>query len=443
MPSSGGSSGTPITTYGPIEPSAPLLPLDTWRAIIGLPPWHFWQFADSGPGALVPVNSKCSTLMYEYDWQGSDAAGRASLRAAIVEAEALLTDYLGFAPAPRYAIGSVPWPRAYQANLTRWRDLDATGRRVAVAAPEGYVQAMGVVRMTLLGTVAPVYSAQFNPALEDTFTLSVPTSITDPAEIGVYFVSADLPDGETTSERWRVQPVKVAINGGVATITGRKWLLARPILYEDPIAAPLDPTNPANFVTQLDVYARTTNGNGSSVDTCQATLVYETNDCGASWGLCWCAGGSTSSDPGTVGQVIARAGIRDGVLGLVTPGAAVYDGTAWSSSWCCTSSYCDPDRVTLRYLAGYPLGTDGQMAKPMQAIVARLATAEAKRRICACRDANEMLWSLQQDMTLESTQTERYAVAPEDLSNPFGTRRGHIQAWRAARDLVLRRGLSA
>jgi hypothetical protein len=428
------------------------LPLDTLRAYLGLPPWHFWQFAD-GPGnnAIVPIDSKCSTLTFEYDWQGSDAAGRASIRESIAIAEQLLTEYLGYHPAPVYGSDTVPWPRAYAANLTRARDLDATGRRVAVLGP-GYVQALGVMQETLVGaaTVAGgelVYSAQFNPALQDTFTITLPTTVTDPAQIVVYFAAADRFDGMDFSTangpRWEITPVQVSITGGNVVIVGRKWLVGRPILYENPIAAAFDPQTAGNFATSLEVWQRTTNSGGTSVDNCQATLIYETNDCGACWGRC-CCGGTVSSDPATTGLVIARAGIRDATLGLVTPAAAVYDPDlgVWRSQWCCAGSYCDPDRVTLRTLSGYPL-RNGQMDPRMRTIMCLLSAAEMKRRICACRESNERLHDLQQDLTLESTETERYAVPTEQLNNPFGTRRGHVRAWQAARDYILRRGIAA
>lgn len=421
------------------------LPIDTWRAFLGLPPWHFWGFA----GGIVPVNSKCSTLTYEYSWQGSDAAGRADVREAVSEAENKLRDYLNYRPMPEYVdFALVDWPRHYDANKTRLWDGDATGRRVAVQAPEGYVQALGVEALTLIGTAtvaapgALVYSAQFNPALQDTFTITLPWAGTDPNEIAVYFSLADRFDDLAVGERWRIQPIQVSISGGNVVIIGRKWLCGVPLLYENPVGTVLDPTVVANFVTSLDVYERTTDGNGTSVTTAQATLVYETNDCGRCWGRCCCGASPTSSDPGTVGEVIARAGIRDAVLGLITPAAAVYDGTTWLSQWCCAGSYCDPDRVKLRYLAGYPLES-GQMARKFQQVVARLAAAELKRRVCACREQNEKLHDLQQDLALEATESERYAVAQEDLSNPFGTRRGHVQAWRAIRYDILRRGISA
>ena len=426
------------------------LPLDTWRESIGLQPWHFWGFADSGAGAIVPINSNCSGLVYEYDWQGSDAAGRESIREAIQTAEWKMAEYVGYRPMPTYTDHAlVDWPRPYVSNQVWWGDSDATWRRTAVQAPEGYVLEMGIEALTLIGTATVlggelVYSALFNPSLEDTFTITIATTVTDPTEIAVYFAAADRWDGSDASERWRIEPIQVVISGGNAVITGRKWLCGKPILYQNPVAnaAPLNPQSSANFVTSLDVYQRTTNGNGNSVSTCQATLVYETSNCAGWWGPCWCATGTSSSDPGTVGEVIARAGIRDKVLGLVTPGAASYDAAAgtWSSQWCC-SGFCAPDRVELRYLAGYPL--EGRaMARRFRDPVAWLASAELKRRICACRETNEKLWQLQQDLTLQATETERYQISQRDMDNPFGMRRGHIQAWKAVQDMVQRRGIS-
>jgi hypothetical protein len=437
------------------------LPLDTWRAFCGFPPWHFWQFAD-GPGnnAIVPIDSKCSTLVFEHDWQGSDAAGRASLRESIREAERMLLDYLGYRVAPEYVETTVAWPRLGDASMGRLRDYDATGRRLAVLAPEGYIQAMGIEQLTLIGTAtatippAPgdtlVYSAVFNAGLQDTFTITLPTTVTDPAQIAVYFAAADRFDGEDFSsavgDHWRIEPVQVTISGGNVVIVGRKWLVGKPLLYQNPVAAALNPQTATNFVSSLEVYQRTTDGSGNTVTTSQATLIYESNNCGPCWGRCCCGGGPPAgSDPDATGLVIARAGIPDSVLGQVTPGAATYDPTtgAWSSAWCCAGNYCDPDRVTLRYLAGYPLDSDGQFARKLRAMTCQLAGAEAKRRICACRETNERLFDLQQDLSLEATQSEKYTTTTEQLNNPFGTRRGHVKAWRTASDLILRRGIHA
>jgi len=141
---------------------------------------------------------------------------------------------------------------------------------------------------------------------------------------------------------------------------------------------------------------------------------------------------------------VARAGLRDKTLGLITPAAAVYNASTglWSSATGCLGCYAEPDRVKLRYLAGYPL-ENVVMAKVWQQVVTMFAAAELKRRICACRDVNERIHDLQLDMALQSTETERYQRSQKDLDSPFGTRLGHIQAWKKAQDHILRRGYAA
>lgn len=421
----------------------PLLPLDVWRAEIGMSPWLFWGCAD---GTIIKDDSKCSGLVREYSWQGTDAAGRDDLRRAIERAEEELSNYLQYRVAPQY-VETLPleWPRFNDASMVRYRDIDATGRRVAMMAPEFYVIAMGIEQLTAIGlNTALVFSDEFNTGFNDTFTITLPTTVTDPSEIAVYFSVADRFDDLATVDRWRIEPLQISISGGNVTIVGRRWLVVRPILYQAPTLNAINPTNAANFVTTLDVYQRTTNGNGLTTTTCQATLQYESSDCGG-WGSGFCVGPlNGSTDPGTVGEVIARAGLRDKTNGLIAPAAAVYNATTglWSSAGGCFGCYAEPDRVILRYLAGYPLER-GVIAKVWQQVVTMFAAAELKRRICVCRDVNERLHDLQLDMSLQSTETERYQRSQRDLDSPFGTRLGHIQAWKKAQDHILRRGYSA
>jgi len=254
-------------------------------------PWLFWGLAD---GTIVVDNSKCSGLVREYSWQGTDAAGRDDLRRAIERAEEELSNYLQYRVAPQY-VETLPleWPRFSDVSMVRYRDLDATGRRVAMIAPEFYINAMGVEQLTPVGTATVgggtlVYSSVFGPpALNDTFTITLPTTVTDPSEIAVYFSVGDRFDDTAVGDRWRIEPVQVSIAGGNVTIVGRRWLVVRPILYQAPTLNALNPTNAANFVTSLDVYQRTTNGNGLTVNDCQATLQFESSDCGG-WGAGWC-----------------------------------------------------------------------------------------------------------------------------------------------------------
>src|SRR4029434_10347284 len=135
----------------------------------------------------------------------------------------------------------------------------------------------------------------------------------------------------------------------------------------------------------------------------------------------------------------------DGTQGIVAPWEAVLNTTTniWSTDGL---TVCDwPDRVTVRYLAGYPLGSDGQMQEPFRTAVARLAAAELARPVCGCESANRELARWQFDLARSGgANDEMYgAVSAGDLDNPFGTRRGHVHAWRLIRNRQRLQGVLA
>ncbi|MBA2708400.1 MAG: hypothetical protein H0U59_11420, partial [Gemmatimonadaceae bacterium] len=90
-------------------------------------------------------------------------------------------------------------------------------------------------------------------------------------------------------------------------------------------------------------------------------------------------------------------------------------------------------RVTVRYLAGYPL-ISRQMAPAWAGALAKFSTAELNRKICGCDEGNQAVFSLQFDHALiDGMAKVKYALSPADINNPFGTRLGQIEAWRAVR----------
>lgn len=434
-----------------MTPYATALPLDTWRNLMGVSPWHFWGIADQ---TVVPVLSKCSTITYEYDWQGSDAAGRSTIRDAIMDAEDRLLDFLGYRVGPQYAEETVVYPRYYDDGQIRIGNWGSDARRPAIQLSEGRLQALGVEALTVLGTATTLngslyFSDAFGSGFDDTAHIVMATTLTDASGVCVFFDDPDRFDDPELSSRWEVRPIQCQISGGNLLITIRRWLLVRPVLYESPIAnrPPIDPNNVTAFVQSLTVAERTTNSDGQTFADSAGVMLWETSPCGAYGWCCPCSGNLTfsptdaSRDPAATGFALARVGIRQAPYGIVTAGDAVYD--ASSGQWVETgfAAGYEPDRIRVRYRAGEQADR-GSISPIWAGIVAKLATAELKRRICACEEQNEKLQSLQQDMTLESTQTQRFAPAPEDLSNPFGTRRGHIQVWRAVKERVLIRGLS-
>lgn len=411
-----------------------LLPLESFRRIIRMHPYHFWQLADDD---LVPIVSGCPDVLFEEDWQDADAISRASIREAIHRAERKIADYLGHDVAPRYRVDTVPWPRL--GDVSQWRayNINSIGRRVSLRLPHGQVREVGVLTRTLIDT--PAVAITSRNGLPYNFTLTVATTVTDPDEIAVYFASGDRWDAGAPLDVWKVAPVSVSISGGTATIRGNVWQIVRPTLYADAVdSATIDPTDTGTYAATLAVYREYIDPDGQTVDTSQATLIWETNPYPL-WAA-GCCGSSpypqNSADPAAVGKAIARVGIRDAELGLVTPAEAVYDASA--GQWCEVNwSTCfEPDRVEVRYLAGLPL-VDGQMQRYWQETVSYMALAELEGPICACEGVRKRLHHWQFDLARSSgADDEAYgAISQDDLSNPFGTRRGHVEAWKRVSSL--------
>lgn len=417
-----------------------LLPLETFRQLIGYHPYHFWGLANS----QVPVTSACNDLVKEYAWQGADAVGRSEIRTAIATAEQRLFDYLGYAVAPRYREQTLAYPHLGRTGWYSHLPLASDGRWMSIDLHDGYVQAVGIETRTLIGAAAVTYSDDNNDDVDDTFTLTIATTVTEPSELAVYFGTADRFGDTTLSEAWRIQPVQAAISAGTVTITGPSYLLVKPVLYQGVATTSLDPATASNFVTSLDVYRRYTNSDGTTNATSQALLIWETSGCGGGW---WCCGATYTNDarldPAAQAYALARAGIRDSRLGLVAPGPAAYNST--TGQWAVTrfATGYEPDRLTIRYLAGYPLSSDGQMDTVWQTIVTYLAAAHLTRPICACDTANRTLYYWQTDLARTGGNNDEQfgAISATDLDNPFGTRRGQVYAWRQVRNLRLGQGL--
>jgi hypothetical protein len=419
-----------------------LLPLENWRQMMQFHPWHFWGLADSG---LLKAYEGCSPLTRQYAWQNSDAASRSEVVQAVETAEQRLFDELDFWPAPAYGSETVAYP---------WSS-GAWGRWPNIQLGTQYVQAAGVEALTLISAGAAVaFSDTDSDGYNDTFTVGpVATTVTDTSEIVVYFAATDRfagPDYSTdVSDRWRVQPIRVSIGGGNATIKGPAWLLIRPVLYEGIAnigASGLDPATAANFATTLDVYRRSTDRDGTTTATSQAAITWETRPCHG-WWCCECTGVVSGSehDPAATALALARVGLRDAVHGIVSIGEAAYNASTSTWSEECPV-WCDaPDRVVVRTLAGYPLAANGQMDPFWQTVVARFAAAELARPICGCEDANRELFRWQFDLARTSgSGDEAYgAISARDLDNPFGTRRGHVWAWRAIQTRTQLRGFLA
>lgn len=429
----------------------PATPLDVFRRVFQWNPRHFWGWAGTGK---AKITAKCSGLLREYGWQDSDAAGRSGIREALATAEANLPRWLRFHITPTFQEATIPYPRLGDLYLARPWPAGADARRLALLLPEGEIQALGVEARTvigdapLVGTVPYVGASPAAPYLiyrdrdgdgyPDQFEVGIATTVTEASEIALYVGVGDRWDGSSISERWRVQPARVVISGGIATITGPAWVCARPVLYEGEEAATpngLDPQDGDNYLQAMTVARRYCDPSGTTVATAQAVLTWETSP----WPSWACCSGS-DSDPAATATAVARVGIRDAAAGLVTPAQAVYANGAWAQVT--DLGYCrEPDRVTVRYLAGIAPQDDGTPAEPWAHTVCRLAAADLARPVCSCQESNKQVATWQQDLS-QTGASDNLFQAPQDFDNPLGSRRGQIYAWRQIGDEQQRPGIA-
>lgn len=392
----------------------PLLSLESFRRILGWNPWHFWGLANT---STVRVASRCNSVLRQYNWQDADGAGRDELIQAIGRAEDKIRDQLGYSVGARWTtVDFLTWPTGYQSDTRPWYAQ-------AVALPnEGFIASFGVETRTAIDAAAAVvYSDADGDSLDDTYTVTAPTTVTDPAEIRVFVPAAERVAARTLhGEDWRIIPSTITIAGGVVTITGPAWTLVKPILYEGVVNADpgIDPGSAANFLTTLDIERVVSGGT-------QGTAYYDFAPYPG-----WCCVGA-SGDPAAIRSTDLRAGVVDPLHGIIDPVVSVYDTSTstWQAAALCGQCR-PPDRLAVNVYAGVPLATNGDLDPYWQTVVARLAMAEAQGEPCGCESANRV-WSYWQQDVSRTSGPDQFAFKEAAMNNPLGPKRGQIEAWRA------------
>lgn len=422
----------------------PLMPLEFFRAEIGYNPWTFNGTITSGLAAQVQdthvMQTPCNPVVKEYAWQAGNTYGRSELRGALLRAEQMLERFLHYSVAPKFREDDIRWPRLADDRMARWRPEDARGKWLSVGLPVGYVIQGGVETRTVIGTgTAVTYSDPDGDGIKELATIGpvAYTGLTE--EVALYFVLNDRGGWETElSERWRVQPINVVQSAGNITITCPSWLLVRPKLQEGVNASDLViDSSMTVFAQTVDIYRRYASAGGTTTDTAQAMVLWQTEPCHGWWCCCGCQNPSFTGntyDPAATAVATARVGIKDPQLGRVNAIESVYNSTTgeWSAviPWGYDGCACtEPDRVIIRTLAGYPLASNGQMDPKWRKLVSILAAAELGGGLSGCAEANRQMYYWQQDLAKTGNDKELFASSTKILNNPFGTRRGHVYVW--------------
>ena len=393
--------------------------LENFRQVMGYHPFHFWGLSNAG---TAKVNSSCNALLPKYAWQfgGADFAGREEIANAGREGHARLSNLLEYSALPDFYEETIQMPQYYDRQSMRSVYMGADGRWLTVQLRKGRILAAGPEKLTLIGEASITLQDRDNDGCFDTFIATIDTTVTDASRIAVYFTSIDRLFNEPASYRNRIEPVTVTFESGTATITGPAWLVVKPISYEGLSVNALDPENASVFVNAVAVYERWADQTGTTNTTAHALLEWHTQP----WPS-FCFVSPNSSDPAAVAYALARVSLINAKDGVVGVGEAVYDATnaQWVSNNFATG-YRLPDSVTVRYLSGDSL-------RDWNPTIARLTAAEMGRRPCGCDMANRELYRWQLDLARAgSVAIEQFTISQGDLSNPVGTKAGHVYAWK-------------
>jgi hypothetical protein len=420
-----------------------LLSLDRYAQVLGLNPAYFNQGVSD---VVFPLNNTCADLIFQHSWQNVDAVSREEIAREIQKAERDLAEYLGWPVAPMWIEQDVKMnPRYHRPEMWSVGNYNARGAHKSIKAKYGKIIAPGQRKADPICTACTEqhelceegclleYSDEEPDGYYETATVTAETDYTNECEIKVYFY------GHGGEPEWEIRPARTkAIVDGEFIATFYSWQLIEPDLWETfPTTDTPTPTVDLDedvYVDCVDVYREY----NDSTDT-SAVFYWEPQPSSLTANCDLCGGvGCTHC---TLTTQDGCAHIRDAEAGFLVPLPGTYDDEedAWeSAAW----DVCrDPDQVKLYYYCGNisELALAGRrcdgLSDDWARIIAFLATARLPRPICVCGSAGGLVAWLQEDLS-RITRDQSYTVLWDELSNPFGTRRGELEAWRYLRDIV-------
>lgn len=415
------------------------LSLERYRQILSFNPAFFWQAA--GTTIFRQIN-QCDDVFYQYYWQNESQVSRAEIADATVEAERDIEAVLGYPLAPTWLEEAYDYPRYHRRDVIEWGMSDNRGFDKAVQLKNARFIQGGQRAVTAVSLAkAVVYTDTDGDGYDETATITAATSLTDACEIKCYF------EGESGAPDWEIRsPRSVTITGGNVVFVYWAWQLLNPELQQaltlpdvNGQSSPIDIEAAASYVSTVDVYREYNDFTATS-----AQFLWERTRLLTLGmlpvGLCCNSCGGTGCPSCTFVTQDGCIHVRDAAGQFVVPGPATYDSDDAQWEWQTPSVCRDPDMVKVWYYAGeqsqpFKAGrTCEPLAQDLAQAIAWLATARIIRPFCACNNSQAFPQSptnLQRDASFTgSREMGSFAISPQDLDNPFGTKVGEIRAWK-------------
>jgi len=415
---------SPLTFTPPVRT---ILPLARYAQIIGINPVQFM----GGSAPTYFLDSGCTDRWRQYDWQEEERVSRDALAREIQRAERDIANQLGYWPGLVWVINDHElYPKYHRRELTALYGHTPQGLYKGVSLDwgkfvQGGTRAISFIDNASVSGGQLAYSDEDSDGFSETATITMPVSITDPYEVGIFYT------GYGGDERYEIRPVRSkTISGGTLTVTIDSWLLFRPELLaalpgSSSSSLDINAENSASYVPDVDVY-RVYNDPED-----QCTLYWD----GAPGVYCSsCSGsGCPDCDPNTQIACTSARNPDEGIV-VVMP-ASSYDSGTFTVGTFCTGR--EPDRLIANYQSGLLATPHGnstyEVPHELALAITYIATARLSRPLCTdCENVRQREEELKRDLSIVQRGDigEVHFVTKEVMTCPFGTRYGELEAWR-------------
>lgn len=388
------------------------IPLDRVAEVLGLDPLHF----NSIVSARRPERFTCDDMWYQHDWQQNGRVSRETLAMVLRQAEDTVASYLGYYLLPKWIVDEqIAIPKPFVQERYSPDSLTARGRYKTLKTKWGYVLYGGVRTKEFVARASIVYSDADGDGYKEVATVTLPTTITDPEEICLYY------PGEDGADEWEIRPINVRIDAitSIATITFWRHQVARPELLEkapapDDDVLNIDGDDDANFLTEVDVYRVWRDPSRQ--------VVFKTENCRCNTQTC-----------GHYEQTGCLT-VRNERLGLVALSPARWDAEQQTFIPTCFCGCGEPDYALVSYRAGLRDLSEKQPTKQMtrqwEYALIHYALTLLDDEVCGCDNFNRIISYNREDLASSGPDRNTHILSMRDLDCPLGTTRAAIRLWK-------------
>lgn len=401
------------------------LALDTWAEILQVNPLFFNSLYLN---ELIQGDA-CSQLWQQYTYQNPINVSREEVAQAIYSAERNIANWLGFNLIPdwicneRVVLDKARVPEGYP--IMR----NVRGQPSSLTALQSKrVVAAGVRTVSTLGTTIPLQRDDLDgDDYDETVTIRWPCPIDLDVECPEYVLPFDLCEirvyypGHVGDKAWEIKPFSIRQDElGQVYITLKSWqIVVEQYTLGGFVEHNLDAADDDHYLTDVDL-AREYNNVSE-----QATLYWNTPYCGAC--------GGTGCPSCLSASMLGCLTVRDSRRGILAYQPATWDED--TATWEVTSCYGGraPDYALINYYAGYMADCpcpSNRMDKKLERAVALYAASLLPRDVCDCENAEVYINYWRDDLAASGGGITSHMLTSDEMTNPFGTRRGAIEAWR-------------